>query len=108
MPPAVFETAGEIVANENASGPYWPLLLEWRSRQWAGSANLIIDNDLIENLARQGIALFEPNRLPSVFQDLDENDFGSVAFAIEERSSQYDDNDEEDEDEGAEDEDDFF
>ena len=39
----------------------------------------------------------EPNNLPSVFQDLDENDFGSVTFAIEERSSQYDDdNDAED------------
>lgn len=107
VPPAVFDTAAEIVANENASGPYWPLLLEWRSRQWAGSANLIIGNDLIENLAQQGIALFEPNRLPSVFQDLDENDFGTVAFAIEERSSQYDDD--EDEDDGfVEDGDDPF
>ena len=98
VPPVVFGTVAEVVANENASGPYWPLLLEWRSRQWAGSANLAIGDALIEDLAQQGIALFEPNRLPSVFQNLDESDFGSVAFAIEERPSQY--GDKEDEDEG--------
>jgi hypothetical protein len=96
--PAVFEAAAEIVTNETASGPYWPLLLEWRSRRWAGSANLTLGNELIEDLAQQGITLFAPNRLPSVFQDLDENDFGSVAFAIEERSSQYDDDNDEEED----------
>jgi hypothetical protein len=106
--PVVFETAAEIVANETASGPYWPLLLEWRSRQWPGSANLTLGNELIEDLAQQGITLFAPNRLPSVFQDLDEDDFGSVAFAIEERSSQYDDNDEEEEDDLDEDEDQPF
>ncbi|MFT8958907.1 MAG: hypothetical protein ABF917_14605, partial [Gluconobacter oxydans] len=93
--PAVFDAAAEIVANETGSGPYWPLLLEWRSRQWAGSANLTFGNDLIEDLAQQGITLFAPNKLPSVFQGLNENDFGSVAFAIEERSSQYDDNNDE-------------
>lgn len=97
--PAVFEAAAEIVANETGSGPYWPLLLEWRSRQWTGSANLTLGNELIEDLAQQGITLFAPNRLPSVFQDLDEHDFGSVAFAIEERSSQYDDDDDNDEEE---------
>lgn len=101
--PAVFQTAAEIVSNETASGPYWPLLLEWRSRQWAGSANLTIGNDLIDDIAQQGIALFEPNRLPSVFQDLDENEFGSVTFAIEERSSQYDEDDDDLKDEDGDD-----
>lgn len=106
--PEVFEAATEIVANETGSGPYWPLLLEWRSRQWVGSENLAINNELIEDLAQQGITLFAPNKLPSVFQDLDEDDFGSVAFAIEERASQYDEDSHEKGQVGEFDEDDDF
>lgn len=69
---------------------------------------MAINNELIEDLAQQGITLFAPNKLPSVFQDLDEDDFGSVAFAIEERASQYDEDSHEKGQVGEFDEDDDF
>ena len=53
----------------------------------------------MSDLAQHDITLFELNRLPSVFENFDEGDFGSVEFAIEERPSQYDDDDEVEEDE---------
>jgi len=107
--PAVFTAARDIVSNESGSGPYWPLLMEWQSRKWRGSSTLNVRNDLIEDLARNGVTLFEASRLPTVFQDHNREDFESVEFAIEERSSQYDDYEKEKEDDGLdEDDDDLF
>lgn len=89
--PEIFQTAAQIVDSENASGPYWPLLLEWKTRRWNGSANLTIENEVIDRLEQAGVTLFDADRLPGVFHNIEENDFSTVRFAIEERSSHYDD-----------------
>lgn len=97
--PTIFDSALETVTTETASGRSWPLLLEWKSRQWHGHANLNLANDLIDDLANKNISIFDANRLPSVFDDIDENQFATVERAIEERSSFYDDDEEEEIDE---------
>jgi hypothetical protein len=93
-----FGIARQIIANETATGTYWPLILEWRSRQWEHYDSIEIGDELIQDLASRQITLFDVNRLPAVFQNVNESDFSNVAFAIEERSSQYDDEGEEEPD----------
>ncbi|SBV32284.1 protein of unknown function [uncultured Sphingopyxis sp.] len=84
---------------ESASGPYWPVFLEWRVRDWPEGVFLLPDNDLIEELIEQSISIFDAGKLPSVFRDVDENDFGEVDHAIEQRSSYDGDWDDEEEEE---------
>lgn len=92
---AALTEARTLIAGESSSGPYWPLILEWRSQRWAGWQRLQNDNALISNLAAARVSIFNASRLPSVFDDIDELDFGAVSYAIEERSSQYEDDAEE-------------
>jgi hypothetical protein len=98
-----FDVVRAVIETETASGPYWPLLLEWHSRQWTGYSRLKLANEVVSALSARGITIFERGRLPSVFEDVDEDDFGGVTSAIEARPSQYDDDGEEDEDEDEED-----
>lgn len=102
---AIFAFAAAAIITESASGPYWPLFLEWRAKHWPDGQFLLPANALVEELAAAGISLFDPTRLPSVFRDLEVDDFGGVDHAIEKRSSQYDDDDDDDEEteEGGED-----
>lgn len=95
----VRKEARDLIANESSSGPYWPLILEWKSQRWYRWDRLQNDNPLISELAAARVSIFDADRLPSVFDDIDELDFGRVSYAIEERSSQYDDDDEEDDEE---------
>lgn len=94
----IFDATKNVIVGEKASGPYWPVFLEWRSRKWPEGADLVPDNALVDELAAQSISIFDAGRLPSVFRDLDEEDFADVHHAIEESSS-YDGDGQEDEDE---------
>lgn len=95
--PAVFDAGGALVAAENGSGRFWPLLLEWKVREWPRHAELQVTNDLIAELIAGGIWIFDADRLPVVFDDHGPENFDDVDQAIEKRSSQYDDEDDDDE-----------
>lgn len=99
---SAFDTAFQIVQQESANGPLWPVFLEWRTRQWPRHAEVgaLIENDLIARMATDGVTLFNPEQLTRVFAGIDRLDFASVASAIESRVSLYDDDeDTDDEDE---------
>jgi len=104
---AIFGETENLIIAEDASGPYWPLFLEWRVRDWPEGIFLLPRNALIEELIGQNISIFDDTRLPSVFRDLDENEFGEVEHAIEARSGYDDEGDDDDEDEEDEIEVDF-
>jgi len=97
----IFTRAREILSLENAAGPYWPILMEWVTRQWPKFRQLTIEHDLIAKMSAQDVVIFDAEQLPPVFRDVDEADFGSVEEAIERRISYYED-DAEDEDDGIE------
>lgn len=90
---SVFVRAFERLTMENASGPYWPVILEWSVRGWPDHKRLNIENDLISDLIKNEVTLFNTKRLPAVFSDVDESKFGAIAEAIEHRVSVYDDYD---------------
>lgn len=98
-----FDTAIAVLDAESANGTYWPLFLEWKSKGWPEEQNLVLQNELVEELASKGIEIFDAAKLPSVFDDFDEDDFATVGHAIEARISQYDDDEDEDEDEDEDD-----
>ncbi|WP_260596566.1 RNA-directed DNA polymerase [Sphingomonas endolithica] len=96
--PQIFDSAWTLVNGESGNGSFWPLLLEWKVRQWTRHAELEVGNDLITELIAQGISIFDASRLPPVFDDVDLDEYSEVERAIEKRSSQYDDDDDEEED----------
>jgi hypothetical protein len=104
---AIFGATENVIMGESASGPYWPVFLEWRVRDWPEGVFLVANNALIEELAEHSISIFDADQLPSVFRDVDEHDFGEVEHAIEQRSS-YDWEEEEEEDDDNNDASDDF
>jgi len=102
---SIFSFAENAIITESASGAYWPIFLEWQAKGWPEGVFMVPDNPLIEEIAGNKISIFDATQLPAVFDDFDEEDFGSVGHAIEARTSQYDDDDEEDEDEDEDEED---
>jgi hypothetical protein len=93
--PQVFEVAWPLVSGETGNGAFWPLLLEWKVRQWPHHGELQVGNDLLADLIEQELSIFDVSRLPPVFEAVEFDDFGDVERAIEKRSSQYDDDDDE-------------
>jgi hypothetical protein len=92
--PVIFERAWSLATGEDGSGRFWPLLLEWKVRNWPRHEELQVANDLLAELIEQGVWLFDATRLPAVFNDFGPDEFTEVEQAIEKRSSQYDDEDE--------------
>ncbi|MEE4208076.1 MAG: hypothetical protein V2I43_02265, partial [Parvularcula sp.] len=90
----IFATARARLDVETASGRYWPVFLEWVSRSWPGHGELDPRNDVIVRLAAEHVTVYDPERVPLVFRDVDQDHFNQVARAIERRSSMYDDADE--------------
>jgi len=95
---AIFKHVLTRLSNENAKGPFWPVILEWKSRQWTNHKKLKIDDEVVKEMSSQSVTLFNSERLPPVFDDYDEADFGDVSQAIEARVSQYDDDSDDDDD----------
>lgn len=94
---SIFDQAYDVLYLESATGSYWPILMEWVSRRWRRYRQLNLDQDQIKEMAAQNVLIFNADRLPPVFEDLDETEFESVSKAIERRVSHYDDDVEEDE-----------
>lgn len=95
----IFKTAREIIALEDATGRYWPLYMEWVARQWLDFKKVkdSMNQPLIHAMAEKDVTILDVDRLPPVFADIEEADFGEVEEAIERRVSQYDDEDDDDE-----------
>lgn len=102
---SVFDVALARMNLESAGGAFWPVLLEWKSRQWQGHEKLDLRNEVVAALAEEEAVLFDIDRLPSVFADVKAGDFDEVQRAIENRPSMYDNDNEDD---GDLDEDDFM
>jgi hypothetical protein len=94
--PSLFQAAHESVVADTASGPLWPLFLEWVSRGWPGyeAVSAVASNELIEEMAAARVVLFDPDRLTPVFAGVE--DFRSVLRAIEVRGGLYDETENED------------
>lgn len=90
----IFATARARLEGENACGRYWPVYLEWLARPWPGHDQLAAENDIIASLADQQVTIYDPDAVPLVFRDVDEEEFNQVGRAIERRSSMYEDEDE--------------
>jgi len=88
---SVFASARERIRLESANGAFWPVILEWKSRQWRGHKHVNVGNDVIDSLVSREALLFDITRLPLVFKDIGKEDFDVVENAIEDRPSMYDD-----------------
>lgn len=92
---SVFADAEARINTENDNGRFWPVFLEWKTKNWPEHQRIALTNPLIQDLRESGAYIYDRTILPAVFRDIDENDFGTISFAIESRSSLYDDEDEE-------------
>lgn len=98
VPHEIFATARVRLEGEDANGRYWPVFLEWKSREWPGHDVLILGNEVIQSLAVEQVTIYDPESYPLVFRDIEEDEFDQVDRAIERRSSMYEDEDEEEPD----------
>jgi len=69
---------------------------------------MVLGDPVINELHTSGAFIYDPDTLPVVFRDLPEDSFGEVEFAIEPRSSMYDDEDERESDEENDEDDNPF
>lgn len=90
------DAAREVLAPEDGNGGFWPVILEWQSRQWPGFEKLDAGNDTIAALAKAKTTLFARASVPKVFQGIEAAKFASILQAIEQRVSAYDDDDDAD------------
>ena len=88
---AVLEDVLERLENEEDTGRYWPVFLEWKSRQWPHHERVVLTTDIIQDLSRDEVCIYDQTILPPVFRNVAQGAFGTVAFAIEHRSSIYED-----------------
>lgn len=92
----LFAVAQEILSLESAAGPYWPVIMEWKTRQWLNHDRLTVADDVIEDMSAKDVVMFDAGKLPPVFTDVDEANFQSVSKAIERRVGLYDDEENDD------------
>ena len=92
----VFENAAVRLETETDSGRFWPVFLEWKILQWPRHEGIEITNNTIAGLSAYGANLYNYAALPAVFHDVEEEEFGGVAFAIENRSRMYEEEEEDD------------
>ena len=93
---SVFKIAHERMRLESARGPFWPVLMEWKTRQWPKHNELQLENEVVEEMVGRQAVLFDFERLPTVFNDVEPDAFSHVSQAIERRTSVYDEDEEED------------
>jgi hypothetical protein len=93
---AVFADAEVRINTESDSGRFWPVFLEWKTKRWRGHGRITLSDSVIQALYGSRAYVYDRAILPAVFRDIDENDFGTISFAIETRSSMYDDEAEDD------------
>lgn len=91
----IFSDAEVRIATETDHGRFWPVLLEWKSKEWPNHTQINLRNSTIQALHDSNAYIYDRSILPRVFREVDQSDFGSVPFAIEPLSSMYDDVEEE-------------
>jgi hypothetical protein len=103
---SLFDAAFELLGQETANGPMWPVFLEWRARRWPKHSELrdTMQNETIENMATAGVTIFDGNRLTRVFSGVAQPNYANVPSAIEARGGLYDEDDDEEEEEEKEEE----
>lgn len=91
---ALFKVVEDRLKQEDANGPFWPVLLEWVSREWPNYSSVAgqMGAPVIKTMAQAKVSLYDADALPPVFQDVDAGDFGLIKSAIE-NSGAYDDDD---------------
>lgn len=92
---AIFVDAETRIRTETDRGRYWPVFLEWKTKRWRRHSRINLSDPVMQGLHGSSAYIYDRNILPAVFRDIDEDDFGTISFAIEPRSSMYDDEDEE-------------
>lgn len=100
---SIFSDARDLLFSETANGPYWPVLMEWISRDWPQYGEITTGHDLIEEISKNKVVMFDVEKLPKVFEGLEEDNLNEATEAIESRISNY----EAETDEGDEDRDVF-
>ena len=93
---AIFTNALTRLDTETDAGRFWPVFLEWKTRQWPHHEQVNLDNATIRGLSDGEAYIYDPTILPVVFRDIAREEFAGVECAIELRPSVYDDEDEED------------
>ena len=93
------------VTGETDGGPFWPVLLEWKTRRWPRYQQIELTNETIQDLARSGACIYDPSILTAAFRGLDTHEFPDVKSAIEQGSSVYGKEDEEGDEVQGDDED---
>ena len=95
----IFNSAFDLLSQESAHGPMWPVFLEWGSKNWDRHAEVdaLVASEIIKAMSRKGVCVFGSTRLTRVFRGVDEINFGGILSAIEKRISSYDDEAEDDE-----------
>ena len=88
---SVYSTALDRLDGETDDGPFWPVFLEWKVRQWPEHRRIVLSNSTIEDLVDNAVSIYNPDHRPVVFDDVDDADLGDVPAAIEEGSSVYSD-----------------
>ena len=101
---SVYSAALDRLDGETDDGPFWPVFLEWKVRQWPEHRKIRLSNSTVEDLVNNAVSIYNPNNRPVVFNDVDDAELGDVPAAIEQGSSVYSDGVEE-EDEAGEEED---
>ena len=91
-----FENAAVRLETETDAGRFWPVFLEWETMQWPRDKGIDVTSNTIEGLSAHGANLYNASALPAVFHEIEEEDFGEVAFAIENRSRMYEEEEEDD------------
>jgi hypothetical protein len=92
---SIFDVTHERMRLESGRGTFWPVIMEWKSRQWPRHAALQGNNEMIDSLVSHGAILFNMDRLPLVFTGVEENKFDEVERAIEDKPTMYDDDEDE-------------
>ena len=94
---SIFGLAFDLVSQETADGPMWPIFLEWGSKNWNrhGEIEALVGNGTIKAMSKNGVCVFGSTRLTRVFRGVDEVNFSGILNAIEKRTSSYDDDDDE-------------
>ena len=90
--PAIFNISLDRLKTETEedTGRYWPVYLEWKSKEWPYHEDLNISNSTLRSLVRQQVIIYDRKILPAVFHDFLEDEFDEIDTAIESHISIYD------------------
>ncbi len=88
--PPIFSDARDLLFPETAGGPYWPVLMEWISRDWPQHGEISAKHSMIEEMSRNRVTMFDSEKLPKVFEGIEGENLSDVTEAIENRISNYD------------------